>query len=66
VQQQHAEGGALLRAAEVNRLPTGEHLQRAEDSKLYAPTVGVRVACRDGDVNAFGPVRIEPRLDPAE
>ena len=58
VQQQHREQGTLLRAAEVEIVSTGVHLQRAENSKLHAASGAVRVArC---DVNAFRGVRIDP------
>ena len=37
IEQQHGEQGTLLRAAEVERLPVGDHLQRAEDPELHPP-----------------------------
>jgi hypothetical protein len=35
--KQHGEEGTLLRAAELERLPIGDRLQRAKDSELHSP-----------------------------
>jgi hypothetical protein len=40
VQQQHGQQGALLRAAEIDRLSVGVNVQRAQDSKLHTSRPG--------------------------
>ena len=37
VEEQHREQGALLGTAEIDGLPIGMHLQRAEDPELHSP-----------------------------
>ena len=41
VEEQHGEERPLLRAAEIERLPAGDHLQRAEDPKFHLPRLPV-------------------------
>ena len=40
MEEQHGEERPLLRAAEIERLPAGDHLQRAEDPKFHLPPPG--------------------------